>query len=35
MSDDRDDELVFRALHESPIVSVHDYCCHAAQLPLT
>jgi AraC family transcriptional regulator len=24
-------ELVFRPLHESPIVSVHDYCCHIAR----
>lgn len=23
-------EIVFRPLHESPIVSVHDYCCHIA-----
>lgn len=28
---DRDKDLVFRVLHESPIVSVHDYCCHIAQ----
>ena len=26
--DDREKEIVFRPLHESPIVSVHDYCCH-------
>ena len=31
MADNRDKELVFRPLHESPIVSVHDYCCHIAQ----
>ena len=28
MADNRDKELIFRPLHESPIVSVHDYCCH-------
>ena len=28
MSDERDKEIDFRPLHESPIVSVHDYCCH-------
>jgi len=27
---DRDKEIVFRPLHESPIVGVHDYCCHIA-----
>ena len=31
VADNRDKELVFRPLHESPIVSVHDYCCHIAQ----
>ena len=31
MADDRDKELVFRRLYESPIVSVDDYCCHIAQ----
>ena len=31
MADNRDTELVFRALYESPIVSVHDYCCHIAR----
>lgn len=31
MADNRDKELVYRPLHESPIVSVHDYCCHIAQ----
>ena len=25
---ERDKEIVFRPLYESPIVSVHDYCCH-------
>jgi len=28
---ERDREIVFRPLYESPIVSVHDYCCHIAQ----
>ena len=28
MAYDRDKEIVFRPLHESPIVGVHDYCCH-------
>lgn len=28
MADIRDKEIVFRPLYESPIVSVHDYCCH-------
>jgi AraC family transcriptional regulator len=28
---DRDKEIDFRPLHESPIVSVHDYCCHIAR----
>ncbi|HEU0251990.1 MAG TPA: hypothetical protein VFR12_03085 [Pyrinomonadaceae bacterium] len=28
MADIRDTEILFRPLHESPIVSVHDYCCH-------
>jgi AraC family transcriptional regulator len=27
----RDKEIMFRPLHESPIVSVHDYCCHIAR----
>ena len=31
MADNRDKELVYRPLHESPIVSVHDYCCHIAR----
>ena len=31
MAYDRDKEIVFRPLHESPIVSVHDYCCHIAR----
>jgi YHS domain-containing protein len=31
VADNRDKELVFRPLHESPIVSVHDYCCHIAR----
>lgn len=31
MADIRDKEIVFRPLHESPIVSVHDYCCHIAR----
>ena len=31
MADDREKELIFRPLHESPIVSVHDYCCHIAR----
>jgi AraC-like DNA-binding protein len=25
---ERDKEIVFRSLYESPIISVHDYCCH-------
>lgn len=29
VSDDK--ELVFRPLHQSPIISVHDYCCHIAR----
>lgn len=28
MANERDKEIVFRPLYESPIVSVHDYCCH-------
>ncbi|HEV8429606.1 MAG TPA: AraC family transcriptional regulator [Pyrinomonadaceae bacterium] len=28
MAEERDTEIVFRALHDSPIVSVHDYRCH-------
>jgi AraC family transcriptional regulator len=28
---ERDKEIVFRPLYESPIVSVHDYCCHIEQ----
>ncbi len=31
MAYERDKEIVFRALYESPIVSVHDYCCHIEQ----
>lgn len=31
MADIRDTEILFRPLHESPIVSVHDYCCHIAR----
>lgn len=31
MSNERDKEIVYRPLYESPIVSVHDYCCHIAQ----
>lgn len=31
MADIREKEIVFRPLHESPIVSVHDYCCHIAR----
>ena len=30
MAYDRENEIVFKPLHESPIVSVHDYCCHIA-----
>jgi AraC family transcriptional regulator len=26
--DERDKEIVYRPLYESPILSVHDYCCH-------
>jgi len=25
------DERIYRALYESPIISVHDYCCHSGQ----
>jgi hypothetical protein len=25
---ERDKEIVYRPLYESPIISVHDYCCH-------
>jgi AraC-like DNA-binding protein len=28
---DPEKDIVFRPLHESPIVSVHDYCCHIAR----
>jgi AraC-like DNA-binding protein len=28
---DRDKEIVYTALYESPIISVHDYCCHIAR----
>jgi AraC-like DNA-binding protein len=28
VGDERDKEIVFRPLYQSPIVSVHDYCCH-------
>ena len=28
VDDERDNEIVFRPLYESLIVSVHDYCCH-------
>lgn len=28
MAYERDKEIVFRPLYESPIISVHDYCCH-------
>jgi AraC-like DNA-binding protein len=31
VAEDRDKEIVFRPLYESPIVSVHDYCCHIVQ----
>ena len=31
MAGDRDTQIVFKPLHESPIISVHDYCCHIAQ----
>ena len=31
MAYDRDNEILYKPLHESPIVSVHDYCCHIAQ----
>ena len=27
MASERDKEIVYRALYESPILSVHDYCC--------
>jgi hypothetical protein len=25
---ERDKEIVYRPLYESPIISVHDHCCH-------
>jgi AraC-like DNA-binding protein len=28
VANDRDKDIVFRPLYESPIISVHDYCCH-------
>ncbi len=28
MASERDKEIVYRPLYESPILSVHDYCCH-------
>ena len=28
MAYDRDKDIVFRPLYESPILSVQDYCCH-------
>jgi AraC-like DNA-binding protein len=28
---ERDKEMLFRPLYESPIISVHDYCCHIAR----
>src|ERR1044071_3667190 len=28
VSDERDKEIIFRPLYQSPIISVHDYCCH-------
>jgi len=28
---DRDKDIDFRPLYESPIISVHDYCCHIAR----
>jgi AraC family transcriptional regulator len=31
MADNPSDERVYRALYESPIISVHDYCCHTAR----
>ena len=31
MAYERDKEIIFRPLYESPIVSVHDYCCHIEQ----
>ena len=31
MAYDRDKDIVYRPLYESPIISVHDYCCHIAQ----
>ena len=31
MGYERDKEIAFRPLYESPIVSVHDYCCHIEQ----
>ena len=31
MAYERDKEIVFRPLYESPIISVHDYCCHIAR----
>ena len=31
MAYERDKEIIFRPLYESPIISVHDYCCHIAR----
>ena len=31
MAYDRDKDIVYRPLYESPIITVHDYCCHIAQ----
>jgi len=28
VASERDKEIVYRPLYESPILSVHDYCCH-------
>jgi hypothetical protein len=31
VGNERDKDIVYRPLYESPIISVHDYCCHIAQ----
>jgi AraC-like DNA-binding protein len=30
-NDKEQSERIYRTLHESPIISVHDYCCHSTQ----
>jgi len=28
VGNEREKDIVYRPLYESPIISVHDYCCH-------